>query len=60
MVASKLTSVRRRADRSLTLRYLRRRLRRLNRRVRSDKVTDTDYIQRERVANQLEEAKKFR
>jgi len=58
MVASRLTKGAR-VEKSLTLRYLKRRLKRLNRRVKSPKVTVTDTVMRDRVAAQLEEAEKF-
>ncbi|NNC37873.1 MAG: hypothetical protein HKO02_10485 [Hyphomonadaceae bacterium] len=45
---------------SLTVSYLKRKLKRLDRRIARDKARDIDYIQRERVAAQLEDAKKFR
>lgn len=49
----------RRTTSDMTIWYLSQRLRRLERRTRRPNAKQTDYMQRDRVAAQLEEAKKY-
>jgi len=43
----------------LTIRYLTRRLKRLNRRIQRTNASPQDYINRDRVALQLDEARQY-
>ena len=55
-----LRNVERKRRNSLTKAYLKRKLKRLDERITHGKAKDADYVQRDRVAIQIEDVRKFR